>query len=135
MKTFIALSLLLMSGAAYAGNAEFLPQCTIKSASPYFQPDTSKYFYLARNSENQTTEYCNEESLLKDKDWVNYRGRTLTPETKKIIQFAFTQDKKGKVHTGIFSICDVKASNHTWDIGDCVETSDVLGHAILNDNS
>ncbi len=134
MKNFIAVCLLMMSGSVFAGNANFLPQCSIQSQNPYFQPDLSKPFYLARNSENQTIQYCNEESLLKHMPWIDGQ-ETLKYHTDKDDLIKFRISFAGTPYN--FSVCNVTGDlshNSGWSIGKCSKISQLKGMAILGLN-
>ena len=132
MKKFVAVSLFMISGAAFAGNATFLPQCSIQSQHPYYQPDLSKPFYLARNKDNQTIQYCNEDGLLKDLPWVDQKGNMQDSEHADLLKFRIRV--VGLPHR--FSQCSVSggSKNKAWDIDHCKHINIVKGLAILANN-
>ena len=137
MKRVIIIGLCFLSGLVFADDNEFLPQCHIKSENPYFQPDITKDFFLARNSQNQTIQYCNEASLLKDEPWVDYHGNQVqNTESLQLTRFKVLAIPVVNVGGYVdFHTCEVSFNSASdWQIGDCKKESEIKGLAKLAAN-
>ncbi len=136
--SFISVSLFVLSGAVFAKTTDqFLPQCHTKSEKPFFQPNPSAPFYLARQDGNHGIQYCNKEGLMTSNPWVNDSGNSATPEfnkTASVLKFSIDPKTLSLPNPKMyqFSTCKVSFSGKSWQIGSCQSISDSEGNTLLN---